>query len=691
MPVRPGLLLLSSVAFVAPVQAQQASATPPAAHPPEESSDIVVTAQRRERLDLLSAVTVVGGDELVSELKPTLGETLARQPGVSSTSFGPGAARPILRGLSGDRLRVLTDGIGSFDASTTSADHAVAINPLTADRIEILRGPAALLFGSSAIGGVVNVIDTRIPRRIPDEALHAEVLGLYGTAAQERTVRGKIDVPLGANIVAHADGSYAKTDDLETGGFILSRRLRQQAVDSGDPDIAALAGLRGELPNSALRTWDAAGGLAYVSDRGTFGVSATRYDSLYGIPVRYALEPGGEAEQVRLDVLQWRYDARGELAFDGGFASRLLVRAGYADYRHNELEEDGAIGTSFFNKGGEVRAELVQRTSGIWSGSIGGQYFARDFRAVGEEKFVPPTRTRQAGIFALQNFDFDPMLVEGGLRVERTRVSAREDQDLGTPAARRQFTTLSASLGAGYRVSSRTRLGFNLNRAVRAPNAEELFANGPHAGTQAFEIGDPGLRTERSTGGEIFFRSSNAVYSVELSGFYNRFANFIYQFATGEGEDDLPVYVTRQGRATQTGFEAQGRLRLAAIGDGAIWAEALADYTRVRIRDFGPAPLIPPLRLLGGLSYQARKIDAGIEVERVTRQNKNAVGETETPGFTLVNASLGYRPRGADGALTLSLAANNIFDVEARRHSSLLKEYAPLAGRDIRFTIGVRY
>lgn len=698
--------LMSSAALAAPATAQPAAPTTtaqpaaPAAsapttanrnHAPTEGAEIIVTAQRRARVDLLSAVTVVSGEALVQQMRPSIGETLARQPGVSSTSFGPAASRPVLRGLGGDRIRILTDGIGSFDASTVSADHAVAINPLTAERIEILRGPAALLFGSSAVGGVVNVIDTRIPRRIPEEAIHAEGLALYGTAAKERDIRGKVDLPLGGNFVAHVDGSYAKTGDLRTGGFILSRRLREQAAMSADPEIAALARLRSKLPNSALRTWDVAGGLAYLTERATIGGSATHYESLYGIPIRYSLEPGVEADRVRLNVRQDRYDARAEYGFDSGPISRVLLRGGYANYRHDEIGPDGAIGTSFFNKGGEGRLELVQRRQGVWSGSVGAQYFSRNFRAQGDEKFVPPTLNKQAGLFALQNFDLDPVLVEGGVRVERTRVDAREDAVLGTDAARRQYTTVSASLGAGYRLSERARVGINLNRAVRAPNAEELFAQGPHAGTQAFEIGNRNLRTERSTGGELFFRSSNAAYNLEVTGFYNRFSNFIYEFATGDVENSLPVYITRQGKATQAGFEAQGRLRLAQLGSGAIWGDALADYTRVRIKNFGPAPLIPPLRVLGGLSYESPKLDGGFEVERAMRQNANAPGETQTPGFTMVNASLSYRPQGKDGPLTFSLAANNLFDVEARRHSSLLKEFAPLAGRDVRFSIAVRY
>src|SRR3546814_10450834 len=228
------------------------------------------------------------------QLKPTIGETLANQPGVSATSFGPNASRPVLRGFQGERVRVLTDGIGSFDVSNTSVDHAVVINPLTADRIEVLRGPSALLYGSAAIGGVVNVIDSRIPRGVPDETIHVDGIATYGSAANERSISGAVEAPLDDKIVVHFDGSYSKTGDMDTGGHILTPALRAEAARSSDPAIAALANLKGELPNSAARTWDVAGGVALVTEGGNLGFSVSHFDSLYGVPLRYSLDPATE-------------------------------------------------------------------------------------------------------------------------------------------------------------------------------------------------------------------------------------------------------------------------------------------------------------------------------------------------------------------------------------------------------------
>jgi iron complex outermembrane recepter protein len=286
--------------------------------------EIVITAiYARQQADILSGTSVVTGDELTRELRTTIGETLSRQAGVSATSFGPNASRPVLRGFQGERVRVLADGIGSFDVSNTSVDHAVVINPLTADRIEVLRGPAALLFGSSAIGGVVNVIDSRIPRRMPSKGIHIDAIGTYGTAAEERSGGARVDVPLGDKFVVHVDGSYAKTNDLEIGGSVLTPALRGVAAASADPDIQDLADLRGRLPNSAGRTWDVAGGAALITSNGNLGFSVSRYDSLYGVPVRYSLDPAIEAEDVRLDAKQTRFDLRGEVNPASGFLESL--------------------------------------------------------------------------------------------------------------------------------------------------------------------------------------------------------------------------------------------------------------------------------------------------------------------------------------------------------------------------------
>ncbi len=661
-----------------------------APHFHEEDQNIVVTGFRRDANDILSGTSVVSGDELARDLRPTIGETLAQQPGVSATSFGPNASRPVLRGFQGDRVRILTDGIGSLDVSNTSVDHAVSINPLTAERIEVLRGPGALLFGSAAIGGVVNVIDARIPRRMPD-GIHVDGILTYGSAADERSANAAVDVPVGGHFVLHVDGNYTKTNDLEIGGFVLSRELRAEAAASADPEIAALADLRGRLPNSAARTWEVAGGVAWVDGGNNVGLSVSRYDSLYGVPVRYAIEPGEEAEEVRLDIAQTRVDARAEFELGDGWIDTVRFRGGLSDYRHFELEETGEIGTTFRNDGLEARIEATQNRRGAWGGGFGAQFFSRDFDVEGEEKFLPANTTRQYGLFTLQTFNFGDFKAEAGARYEHSRLRADADADIGNPALRRSFDTVSASVGGSYALGGGIRIGVNASHAQRAPSAEELFANGPHAGTQAFEVGDPDLGIEKSWGLEGTLRGSWDGFSLAASVFQSWFDNYIYQQATGDIEDGLPVYQYLQGDARYFGVELEASARFARIGGVTLYADLVADYVRATVDGVGPAPRIPPFRLLAGLEAQSENVNGRVEVERVTRQDRVAALETETPGFTLVNASIAFHPLGADNDSTITLSANNIFDVEARRHASLLKDYAPLSGRDFRITARVTF
>ena len=657
----------------------------------DHTQDIIITGFARSREDVLSGTSVVSGAELARELRPTIGETLASQPGVSATSFGPNASRPVLRGFQGERVRVLTDGIGSLDASNTSVDHAVAINPLTADRIEVLRGPSALLFGSAAIGGVVNVIDARIPRRVPDEGAHVAGILTYGSAADERSANVTVDVPVAGKWVIHADGNYSKTDDLRIGGFVLSRDLRAQAAASDDPEVRALADLKGRLPNTAAETSDAAFGIAYVDGGTNFGVSVNRYDSLYGVPVRFSLEPGGEAEAPRIDVRQNRADVRAEIDAGSGFVDSVRFRAGYSDYRHDELEETGEIGTTFLTKGLEGRLELVQAKKGGWSGGFGVQYFRRHLDVIGEEKFLPENRTSQFGIFGVENYEKGPIRAEAGARFERQTVSAEADFDLGNPALKRSFNALSASLGGSYEIAEGVRFGLNGSHSQRAPSAEELFANGPHAGTQSFEIGDPDLGKEKSWGLEATLSAEGDGYSLSASVFRSWFDDYIFERRTGAVEDDLPVFQIGQADARYSGIELEGSLRLARTGGVTIVADAVADYVRATIDGAGPAPRIPPFRLMGGLEAQSDRIHGRIEVERTAGQDRLAELETRTSGFTFVNASVQFKPLKNNDNTSITLAANNLFDVDARRHASFLKDVAPLAGRDIRLTARLNF
>jgi iron complex outermembrane receptor protein len=657
----------------------------------DHAQDIIVTGFRRNREDVLSGTSVISGGELVRELRTTIGETLARQPGVSATSFGPNASRPVLRGFQGERVRVLTDGIGSLDASNTSVDHAVAINPLTAERIEVLRGPAALLFGSAAIGGVVNVIDARIPRRIPREAVHVEGIATYGSAAEERSFNATVDVPLAGKWVLHFDGNYSKTDDLRIGGFVLSPALRAEALASGDGEVRELAALRDRLPNTAAETSDVAAGIAYVSGDTNVGFSVNRYDSLYGVPVRFSLDPGAEAEAPRIDVRQYRADARAEVDAGEGFIDSIRLRAGYSDYRHNELEESGEIGTTFLTEGAEGRLELVQSDRGGWGGGFGVQYFRRDLDVIGEEKFLPKSSTDQFGIFTVQNYEAGPLRGEIGGRYERQTVSADADADLGNPALKRSFDAFSGSAGASYEVADRVRIGVNASHTQRAPSAEELYANGPHAGTQSFEIGDPDLAKEKSSGIEGTLSAEGDGFSLGASLFHSWFDDYIFERRTGAIEDDLPVFQISQADARYFGIEVEASVRVAQLGAFAINLDGVADYIRATIETSGPAPRIPPLRLLGGIEAQSKRLQARLEVEHNAAQERLAPLETRTGGFTLVNASLAFKPFAGRENTSIVLSANNIFDVDARRHASFLKDVAPLAGRDLRVSARVSF
>jgi iron complex outermembrane receptor protein len=658
---------------------------PPATYHAPESQEIVVTGFRRNREDVLSGTSIVTGDELTRDLRPTIGDSLAHQPGVSATSYGPNASRPILRGFQGERIRVMTDGIGSLDVSNTSVDHAVAINPLTADRIEVLRGPSALLFGSSAIGGVVNVIDARIPRRVPDDPVHVEGLATYGSAADERSGNVLIDVPLGSEFVVHVDGNYSKTGDLRTGGFLLSPALRAQAAASPDPDIRALADLRGRMPNSQGRSWDVAAGAAWIHGDNNVGFSISRLDSLYGIPIRFSLDPAIEAEQVRIDLRQTRLDGRAEIDTGNGFIDSVRLRGGYSDYRHSEIDDTGAVGTTFLNHGYEARLEAVQSTRGGWGGGFGAQYYHRSLETVGSEKSLPFNRTSQLGLFALENYASGLLRAEAGARYEHQSVDADADPIIGNPALSRSFDSFSGSIGAAYG-TPRIRFGVNLSHTERAPSAEELYVNGPHPGTQAFEIGDPDLASERSNGVELTLKGAGDGYSFGASAYSIWFRDYIYEQATGAIQDDLPVFQYLQADARYLGFEVEGSARLGRIGGVTLNADALADYVQATIQSTGPAPRIPPFRLLGGLEAQSDRVTGRVEVEWVDHQHRLAAFETPTAGYTMVNASLAVHPFRGNNQSSIVLSANNIFDVEARRHASFLKDYAPLAGRDIRIS-----
>lgn len=651
--------------------------------------EIVVTAPYVERLDILSGTSALSGEELAAETQGQIGDMLTSLPGVSATSFGPGASRPVLRGFQGNRVAVLTDGIGNIDASNTSADHAVTIDALTTERIEVLRGPAVLLFGGQAVGGAVNVIDKRIPRAVPEEVIHVDAQMGYASAAREYSGGTSVDVPIGDRFVVHVDGSYRNSDDLRIGGFLLSPSLRREALDFAARQTAlgntaeaanatALAESRGRLPNSGVETWSAGTGAAFIDNGGNLGVSFNIYDTKYGIAERPEFGAEPEEEGVSIDLRQYRFDLRGEVELGDGLFDKLRLRTGYANYEHVELE-GGEVGTQFLSKAIESRLELTHNDRGGWRGASGIQFTTRDFEAIGEEAFVPPTRTNALGFFSLQEFALGALEAEVALRFDRASLEA---QSLGID---RRFNNVSAAFGVGYNIGD-LKLGANISRTGRAPSVEELFSNGPHVATQSFEIGDPALRSERSWNGEIYARYDSTRFDFSATLYANRFGSFIYEAETGAVQDDLPVFQYFQRKARVWGVEAEASANLASIGTFDFVVDGVADYVRANVQGVGPVPRIPPLRLLGGVELQSGNLDVRGEVEWTDNQNRVASFETPTEGFTMVNAAITWRPFGRDRNIALIAAANNIFDVQARRAASFTKDFVPLAGRDFRVT-----
>lgn len=656
----------------------------------DQDQAIVVTGVVRRAEDVLGGASVLDQAQLNRQVRTSIGETLARVPGVSATSFGPTASAPVIRGLSGDRVRVLTDGIGTLDLSGSGPDHAISINPITAERIEVLRGPVALLFGSSAIGGVVNVIDTRIPRHEPDGAIAVNAFAQYGSAANERAGNVSVDVPLGRHFVLHADGNLSDSGNLRTGGYLLSSQLRQQAAASADGGIRALAGLKGELPNSASHSAEGAFGFGYVDGPMNIGLAITRHTQKYQVPIRYSLDPAMEPEAPTIDLEQTRYDARAEIPLDGLF-NQVRARGGYSSYHHDELADTGAINSSFYSKGAEGRLELVQAEHSGWGGSSGIQYLERSARIRGDEKFLPDARQRQAGLFTLQTYVSGQYRIEAGARVESSKLTAAADAQLGTPDRSRSFTTVSGSLGGQYEIVPGWRAGLSLSHSERAPSVDELFARGPHGGSQSFVSGDPDLRMESGNSAELSLHHTRGPVHITANAFYTRFSNFIFQAPTGAVAQDLPVMQFRQGKATYYGFELQSDAKLGQALDIDWAAEFQADAVHATVTGFGAGPLIPPMRLLGALTGEKGAFDGRVELEHAFAHTRTSPLETATPGYTIVNAALDWHPLASEPQLTLSLVGNNLFDVEARRSTSLLKDHAPLAGRDIRLSARLNF
>ena len=667
------------------VEAGETSSLEIVLEPGSHFDEIVVTASAdgRSSLDLATPSTSLSGDELTLRLQSSLGETLSQEAGISSSFFGPGASRPIIRGLSGDRVRMLEGGVGSGDASGVSADHAVTADPGQAESIEVLRGPATLLYGSSAVGGVVNVIDERIPTHRATGGVHGD-LSLQSSSVDDGN-SASINLNGGDGRWAwHADAIRRRTDDYEIPG-------RASLADPDHDDEAA--GEAGRVANSDIASQGARVGFTYFGEGGYLGLSVGRQDNEYGLPSGLGHGEdvdGGEEEEeetVRIDMQQQRIDLKGEITRPFAVFQGLRLRVGHTDYEHAELEGED-VGTRFFNDSLEGRVEAVQKERPLGdgrslNGSLGVQYFERDFEAVGDEAFLPPTHTETWALFTLQEIATGPLLWQLGARVE-----SQDVQPTGDDFIARSHDGLSASIGLVWKANETFSIGTSLSRSVKLPAPEELYSNGLHVATQTFEVGNAQLEEEIGLGLDVSFRFETEGFSGELTVFRQSFDDFIYQAFTGAEEEGFPVVLYSQENATLQGIEAQGRVELFERNGHHLHLRLVGDMVDAELDDGGGnLPRIPPLRLGGGLHYHSESWNASAEMQWVDKQNDVAVNETATEGYTLINASLGYRLLFKSQILDLLLRGRNLGNAEARSHTSFLKSIAPLPGRDISLAV----
>lgn len=634
---------------------------------------VVITASPlgRTLFELAAPVTVLADQDLSFRQQPTIGETLSLQPGITSTYFGPNSSRPVIRGLDGDRIRILQNGVGLLDASGTSVDHAVSSDPLTIKSVEVVRGPASLLYGSSAVGGVVNVIDNRIPDVALSSPLSGAVEGRYGSADSLRSGGAVIEGGhKGWNY--HLDGFVRETEDLRIPGFARSERLRlldPQPVEAEN-----------RLPNSAGKSDGGAAGVSYVGAKGWLGASVSGFNNHYGT----VAEP-----DVTIRLHQRRLDLAGEATEPVEAIKSIRFKLGLSDYKHTEYEGPDT-GTVFKNRGYDGRLELTHNPLGRFEGAVGFQSQFSDFSALGAEAFLPATETLVNSGFVFEELKFDKFRFEFGGRLDHQTVESSDDPNFG-PGQSRDFTTGSGSVGLVYTPTDVWSAALSVAYTQRAPNYQELFANGPHLATDAFEVGDPTLGREHSLGIDLTLRKRTGFITGSIGGFYNRFRDFIALTPTGAVDpvDNLPIFAYGAIPAEFYGAEAEVLLHLIETKPRQLHLELRGDWLEASNRDTGePLPRIAPLRFGGALIFKEGPFNARLEALRTDYQGRVAANELPTDGHTLLNLGLTYGFETGKVGWEVFVKGSNLLDEEIRTHASFLKDIAPQAG--IGATLGLR-
>ncbi len=686
---RVGIALLLALAA-----AQAKAQTTAQATAPQEAQTLAPVAVSASPLGLdpdsmaLPAL-VLDGEELVVQRAGTLGETLQGQPGVHADTFGAGATRPVIRGQTAPRVKVLSDGSELMDASSISPDHAVTAEPLLAERIEVLRGPATLLYGGGAIGGVVNVIDRKIPTEVPEKGVEAQAEIRGATGTRERA--GAVGITAGS-------GDFA----------VRVEGLKRRTSDYKVPDWS-----ESELAGSYSESSQGTVGLSWIRPRGYVGIAYTYLDSRYGLPGHNheyeschphgthlhcgsheeedehgheheeGHEHGHEHEHGDVPYVKLRsqrLDLRAEYLEPFAGFEKVRLRGGLTDYQHDEIE-DGVVGTRFKNRGYDARLELTHKPLAGLHGVVGLQSAYSDFRADGEEAFLPRSKTRSTGIFLLEEYRLGSWRFEGGVRQDWQHI----DPDGGNESNRASATSLSAA--AIWDFAPQYSVALSVSRSQRLPTAQELYADGVHLATNTYELGNADLDKETSRNIDLTLRKHAGDTTFSVSAFHNRVKNYIYA-NTLDRYEDFRLIEYAQHDAEFVGVEGEIRHRFNAVYSAALFG----DYVRGKLTGgSGNLPRIPAARL--GVRADARwqHWSAGVEYYHVYRQDDIAEYESSTPGYDMVNASVAYRTRMGAADYEIYLRGNNLFDKLAYNHASFISSVAPLPGRSVLLGVRVTY
>ena len=639
--------------------------------------------------EIAAPVTVMTREEILVSPARTLGGLLKDEPGISESAFASGASRPIIRGLDNTRVRIQENGIGAGDVSAVSEDHGVPIDPYSAERVEVIRGPATLRYGSEAIGGLVNVINSRIPKAMPKGGFEAEASASYDSVSTGRQAGGMAKASTG-NVVWHADGFLRKADDYRIPGAV-SRQSETWAESSGIAGGASLIVGNGSVD-------------------GHVGASVSYYDSQYGIPA-----PGDPANPVHIDMNQTKVQVGSDLDISGGMLSGVSLSGGYSDYTHGEIDAAGVTGSRFDNEEWEGRAEFLHRAIGPFTGAVGIQAHRREMSAEGEGgELLAPTTTESVAAFIFEEMPIagETLKLQLGGRIENVDVSGRA-LDYSVPLApfdypvSRSFTPGSVSAGLVFNPAGKWVLGLTAQHVERAPDALELFSKGPHEATETFEVGDPTLDKEEALSFEASVRRAGDDYSFEAAIFHISFKDFIYKRLTGETCDDdfgtctphgagteLEQVFFTQEDATFRGFETSGSVTLARFGAARAGVTGQFDMVRAELDAGGNVPRIPPMRAGAGIFYEDVQFSGRLGFLHAFEQDRLSPNETETGSYTDLKAELRYRlPEDLPGASAYEIAivGENLLNHDIRTHSSFKKNDVLQPGRNVRLVATARF